>query len=67
MASLGSNVESFIKGFGMTGNSLIDTLILANIIPMIVSYSNNLLSLFNRLIWFIVEYLRFHLQLFPNQ
>jgi len=60
MASIGTNVESFIKGFGMTGNSLIDTMILANVIPMLVSYSNTMMALFNKLLCYAFEYIKYH-------
>src|SRR3972149_5289065 len=61
--SLTQNVDSFIKSNGITGNTLLDGLLIAHLVPFLLSYINSLVSFFTQLIKdifnFVFSYVKF--------
>lgn len=61
-----NSISSFLTSYGMTGNPMIDSLIIANIIPLFISYSNNMVSLIssllNTIFTFVLGFIKYRLK-----
>jgi hypothetical protein len=44
MSAVTGNIDTFIKSYGITGNAYIDTIIIANLLPILIAYINGVLS-----------------------
>ena len=63
--TIGSSVNSFFQEHGITGNSIVDGLIIANLIPIFVSYINTVTSIVIKFFKFIFnilfDYVKYYL------
>ena len=62
--SFSGSINSFFQNNGITGNPLVDSLIIANLIPLLLSYINNVTTLFSKIIMIIAKiifhYMKFY-------
>lgn len=64
LINMSSHVSSFLGELGITGNPVLDGLILANLIPIVITYANTVSSVFLKLISFLWQILLYQVKMY---